>query len=267
MYKYKAMIIFGMQNDLVNQLPEDQKNELIANIRNRINVYAKNDWFIMFVKKEYSSSYAERKLKNGEPVICVKGTPGAEILKELEIQDEMLDADITTITTENSSQILKVILKDYLVGYEDILLVGLRTDMEILLNGIVLRDIFPDYKIQLDTNCCAGTDYERHVMAIRSLREYGIEIIESQNHESKFAIKRDTPELSASIKLERAFNDLQDDVEEMSKELEKIQDDMDDLANSLMLLDQGVYFLSMKHFYMIAVMLVLAFLWVIAIFG
>ena len=71
--------------------------------------------------------------------------------------------------------------KDYinedLSDIEQIELCGVYTDDGIISNALILRSAFPNTKIIINSQCCAGTTYKSHIEAINVMKKCQIEII------------------------------------------------------------------------------------------
>ena len=60
---------------------------------------------------------------------------------------------------------------------EEIVLCGLCTDICVISNAMLLKAHFPETKITVVENCCAGVTPERHNTALKAMQAVQIEII------------------------------------------------------------------------------------------
>ena len=57
-----------------------------------------------------------------------------------------------------------------------ITLVGTCTDICVVSNALILKNVFPDYTIEVMENLCAGTSPENHMAAIDVMKSCQVEI-------------------------------------------------------------------------------------------
>lgn len=55
--------------------------------------------------------------------------------------------------------------------------VGFCTDICVVANALILRTLFPNTKISVVANCCAGTSNERHLSALSVMNSCQIDIV------------------------------------------------------------------------------------------
>jgi nicotinamidase-related amidase len=60
---------------------------------------------------------------------------------------------------------------------EEIQLCGLCTDICVISNAMILKAAFPEVRITVDANCCAGVTMESHQTALDAMKAVQIEII------------------------------------------------------------------------------------------
>ena len=59
---------------------------------------------------------------------------------------------------------------------EEIELCGLCTDICVISNAMILKATFPEVKIVVDGNCCAGVTVESHQTALNAMKAVQIEV-------------------------------------------------------------------------------------------
>ena len=67
--------------------------------------------------------------------------------------------------------------KGSLTLFDEIVLIGVCTDICVISNALVLRSLFPKKVITIDSSCCAGTTPEAHNMALEIMKKNCINII------------------------------------------------------------------------------------------
>ena len=60
---------------------------------------------------------------------------------------------------------------------DEIEIVGLCTNICVLSNAIILRALYPNTKITVDSSCCAGTSVEAHRNALEAMKMCQIDVI------------------------------------------------------------------------------------------
>lgn len=61
-------------------------------------------------------------------------------------------------------------------GIEEIVLVGLCTDICVISNALLLKAFMPEVKITVDASCCAGVTPESHKTALSAMKMCQINI-------------------------------------------------------------------------------------------
>ena len=56
-------------------------------------------------------------------------------------------------------------------------MIGLCTDVCLISNALMARQVLPEVKIVVDASCCAGTTPEKHLAALEVMKSCQIEIV------------------------------------------------------------------------------------------
>ena len=102
---------------------------------------------------------------------CIKPTKGWEICDAL--KEYAGRAAVIEKPTFGSTE-LPAAVKDA----DDITLVGLCTDICVISNALLLKAFYPEKKIAVDANCCAGVTPESHKNALEVMKMCQIDIVE-----------------------------------------------------------------------------------------
>lgn len=175
----KILIIIDMQNDFIRLALGTKEAEAI----------------IPYVVKRIKEA-------NGKLIITTKDTHGKDYLNTLE--GKMLPIEHCLINTEGweiDDEIIKAIkenkdIEGYIDLYketfgslkwneilgayddiEEIEICGLCTDICVISNALILRAMFPNTKIIVHENCCAGVTIEKHNAAIEVMKSCQIEVV------------------------------------------------------------------------------------------
>ena len=110
---------------------------------------------------------------------CMKGAAGAEIVDDLKSFKEDEDSKIFYKDTFGSYALASYLWELYRV-YEEldtVTLMGVCTDICVLNNALLLRNILPETRIIVDAAGCNGTSPKMHRWALALLRQSAIEVI------------------------------------------------------------------------------------------
>lgn len=180
----KILVVVDVQNDFVyGSLGSDEAIAVVPNIVKKVNEYRNNGDLIIFTQDTHYNNYLDTQEGKKLPVEhCIKGTSGWEFISELNPQD---------IRTYHSN--IQTVLKDTF-GYHwdhqpwigtfefgkpacEVEIIGLCTDICVVVNALGLKHEFPEVEITVDANCCAGSTPERHKAALDVMKSCQINVI------------------------------------------------------------------------------------------
>lgn len=166
----KYLIVVDMQNDFITgSLGSKLAEEIVVNVVEKVKNF---DGKVIFTRDTHFVDYMKTQEGKNLPVEhCIKDTDGWQICNELmpyvnEVVDKIAFGSID----------LPKILLDYGEEIEKIELCGLCTDICVISNAIILKSAFPEVKIAVDSNCCAGVSVESHNIALNAMKAVQIEI-------------------------------------------------------------------------------------------
>ena len=170
----KVLVVVDMQNDFIDGAlgtPEAQK--IVPAVAEKIRgwtgeVYATQDTH----QKDYLTTQEGRNL----PVThCVEGTHGWEIAPA--IREAMTDVTCLTKPTFGSRSLAEtLVIVNQNQPIEEIVLVGLCTDICVISNALLLKAFLPEVPVRVDAACCAGVTPESHQNALAAMRQCQIAI-------------------------------------------------------------------------------------------
>lgn len=164
----KTLIVIDMQNDFIDgSLGTDEAVKIVPNVRKKIEEYRKNGDEIIFTRDTHGENYLDTPEGKKLPVVhCVKGTHGWQIADELDIPNAVhIDKPSFGYTRWDK------------FGFEKIELVGLCTDICVVSNALILKALFPNSEISVDSNCCAGVTPETHNAALETMKMCQIDVV------------------------------------------------------------------------------------------
>ncbi len=163
----KTLIVIDMQNDFIDgALGTKEALEIVENVKNKIAEYRAGKDKIIFTRDTHGENYLDTPEGKKLPVKhCIKGTSGWQIKDGLTIDgDVIIDKPSFGYTGWSGME------------FEEIELVGLCTDICVVSNALILKALFPDVKISVDSACCAGVTPETHNAALATMKMCQIEI-------------------------------------------------------------------------------------------
>ena len=160
-----ATIIIDVQNDFVSGVlgtPEARAMvpRLVQKLQN-----TSND--LIFTQDTHDATkYPKTAEGRLVPPHCFKNSNGWQIVSSL--KPFVSRGKIVEKQTYGTTQ-LPALVKNYAT----IEICGLCTDICVVANAIILRTFYPETKIVIDANCCAGTTTDAHNAALAVMKSCG----------------------------------------------------------------------------------------------
>jgi len=127
---------------------------------------------IVFTRDTHESNYLSTNEGKKLPVKhCVKGSIGWEISDKLDVKN----AKIIDKPSFGSLELAEYAAS--IDGLEEVVLIGLCTDICVISNAMILKAKLPEIKIAVDSGCCAGVTVQRHNNALEAMKMCQIDII------------------------------------------------------------------------------------------
>lgn len=164
----KTLIVVDMQNDFIDgALGTKEAVAIVENVKKKIREYADRGDEIIFTQDTHHEGYLWTNEGKHLPVThCIEGSNGWKIREGLYV--------------EGSPCILKFSFgytgwKDY--DLEDVELVGLCTDICVVSNALIIKALYPEIPVKVDSSCCAGVTPESHEAALQTMKMCQVEIL------------------------------------------------------------------------------------------
>ncbi len=164
----KTLIVIDMQNDFIDgSLGTAEAIAIVEKVQRKIEAYAKADLPILYTRDTHTEDYLNTPEGKKLPVPhCIKGTHGWQIRDGL---------------YRDGSEIIDKPSFGY-IGWEgrafdELELVGLCTDICVVSNALILKALYPNAAISVDSACCAGVTPETHEAALATMRMCQINVI------------------------------------------------------------------------------------------
>ncbi len=167
----KFLIVVDMQNDFISgALGSKLAEAIVPNVVEKVKKY---DGTVIFTRDTHFTNYMDtQEGKNLPAKHCIKDTTGWEICNELKPYVNKVVDKITFGSVD-----LPDVIKSYGEEIEEIELCGLCTDICVISNAMILKATFPEVKIVVHGNCCAGVTEESHQTALNAMKAVQIDVI------------------------------------------------------------------------------------------
>ncbi len=168
----KYLIVVDVQKDFVDgALGTAEAVQIIPRVKEKIAEYRSNGGKIIFTRDTHTPDYLQTNEGKHLPVEhCIKNTDGWQIY-------EGLAFDNATIINKPSFGYLD--WKNHIeeTSSLEIELIGLCTDICVVSNALILKALFPEAKVQVDSSACAGVTVATHNAALDTMKMCQVEIL------------------------------------------------------------------------------------------
>lgn len=174
MQKDKVLIVVDMQNDFISGiLGNKESQEIVPNVVQKIKEYELNNNRIYYTYDTHEENYLNTHEGLHLPIThCIKNTKGWQLYPDIqEHKDKYAFA----------YGMIKYGFGFNWSGYKwmndaDIEIVGVMTDICVITNALIIRGLFPEADITVDSSCCAGTTIISHNAALMIMEKNHITI-------------------------------------------------------------------------------------------
>lgn len=167
------LLVVDYQNDFVDgSLGFKKAQDIYPNVKSKILKYEENNYDVIFTSDTHSKNYLNTIEGEHLPIPhCIENTTGHKFYKDIE-----QIASRHLVLKKDTFPCIKLFstLKDNL--YEKIEVIGVVTNICVLSNAIVLKSIFPNTPIIVDSTCCASNDEKLEQEAYDILKNLMIEV-------------------------------------------------------------------------------------------
>ena len=186
LFKMKILVIVDMQNDFINgALGTPEAQAVVGDVAKKISGF---DGDLICITKDTHRSADYLKTQEGQllPVEhCIEGTHGWRLDDSIAtaISHAAIDAG-KSVSVFQKGTFGSVELGDYLVELsarmkqriEEIVFVGLCTDICVISNALLVKAFLPETKITVDAACCAGVTSASHKNALAAMKACQINV-------------------------------------------------------------------------------------------
>ena len=164
----KILIVVDIQKDFVDG--SLGTNEAVRIVENAVRKIKSHDGKIYVTFDTHEDNYLNTSEGKNLPVShCIKGTEGHAL--DTRIINALINKDWVAVEkpTFGSTDLPTLIKNNHGTDIE-IDLIGLCTDICVISNALILKAHFPECKIAVVENCCAGVTPQKHNCAIETMR-------------------------------------------------------------------------------------------------
>ena len=164
----KTLIVIDMQNDFIDgSLGTKEAEAIVENVSAKINGYKSRGDEIIFTRDTHHEDYMDTNEGKHLPVIhCIEGTDGWQIRSELDTEGaEIINKPSFGFTGWDK------------YSFEEVELIGLCTDICVVSNALIIKALFPEIRVSVDSSCCAGVTPESHEAALKTMQMCQVEVV------------------------------------------------------------------------------------------
>lgn len=163
----KTLIVVDMQNDFIDgALGTKEALGIVENVKKKITQYVDNGDEVIFTRDTHQENYLETNEGKHLPVEhCIEGTNGWAIADGLEVDNAIYINKKSFGFTD---------WREY--NLEEVELVGLCTDICVVSNALIIKALYPEIKVSVDSKCCAGVTPQSHEAALTTMKMCQVEV-------------------------------------------------------------------------------------------
>lgn len=164
----KLLVVVDMQKDFIDgALGTKEAVAIVDNVKKKIAAYQADGDEIIFTRDTHQPDYLNTNEGKYLPVEhCIEDTDGWRIQEDLEVPGAIYI---------NKPTFGYLNWKEY--NLEEVEIIGLCTDICVVSNALIIKAIYPEIKVTVDANCCAGVTPESHTAALTTMKMCQVEVI------------------------------------------------------------------------------------------
>ena len=174
----KFLIVVDMQNDFVDgALGTAEAQGIVETAANRIRACREEGWTVIATLDTHEENYLETSEGRKLPVKhCVRQTAGW-MLNPM-IAEAVKGCVLLEKPTFGSVRLPEIIRLQTAPGDDvTIEVMGLCTDICVVSNALLIKAHFPEARIAVRRDCCAGVTKEKHLAALETMASCQIDIL------------------------------------------------------------------------------------------
>ncbi len=167
----EVLVVIDMQNDFIDgALGTRAAEEIVPRVARKIEEYREKNADIVFTRDTHTGDYPNTQEGRNLPIShCLENTHGWAISTELNTNNCI----IFDKPAFGSPELARFVAEK---GYSRVNIVGLVTDVCVIVNAILIKGIAPEVEVVVDARCCAGKTPESHETALNAMKNCQIKI-------------------------------------------------------------------------------------------
>ena len=165
----KYLVVVDMQNDFVTgSLANPDAVAILPALAEKIKTF---DGKVIFTRDTHSPAYLTTQEGKLLPVVhCVQGSPGWEIVPELERLRDSSNPVFDKPSFGSYALIAYLSAENAVSPVESVELCGVCTDICVVTNALLIKAALPEVPLYADASCCAGTSRSAHEAALTTMQ-------------------------------------------------------------------------------------------------
>ncbi len=183
----KVLVVIDMQNDFIDgALGSLEAQAVVPKVIDKMEKMCGETTFLFYTVDTHGDDYLQTQEGKYLPVPhCIENTEGWLINKEI----FRVGKGLTFINNSHFDPICKkssfgsfgfgakINRLAEIYPIDEVVLVGVCTDICVVSNALILKALMPEVKITVDASCCAGTTPENHRAALQTMKSCQINVI------------------------------------------------------------------------------------------
>lgn len=173
----RLLVVVDMQKDFIDgALGTAEAVKIVDKVAEKIKGF---DGDIVYTMDTHTENYLSTSEGRKLPVKhCITGSDGWQLDSAVEnaLKERGAYEKRYMKNTFGSTLLAEDLAKEY--ALEEIVLVGLCTDICVISNALLLKAFMPEIKITVDGSCCAGVTPESHKNALAAMKMCQIDLVE-----------------------------------------------------------------------------------------
>lgn len=189
----KIVVVIDMQNDFIDgALGSPEARVIVPTMVERLKELDSSENLLLFTKDTHQANYSETQEGKNLPVEhCIEDTHGWSINKEIssfcDYGSHFMGYSSNTVRKSRIlkptfgslelADIIRDISYDKNYNIEEVILMGVCTDICVVSNALLLKAYCPEIPITVDASCCAGVTPESHAAALTTMKMCQVNVI------------------------------------------------------------------------------------------
>lgn len=164
----KTLIVVDMQNDFIHMaLGTPEAVAIVPQVREKIRRCLEDGYEIIYTRDTHGEDYLDTPEGKKLPMPhCIRGTEGWQIADGLYVPGcKIIDKPNFGWPDWKEESL------------EDVEIIGLCTDICVVSNALIIKAVFPEARVRVDRQCCAGVTPATHQAALDTMAMCQIDII------------------------------------------------------------------------------------------